>query len=83
MDRIVIVPKGVCARTIVVEVEDNIIINVTFTGGCSGNTQGVGALLKGMSVDDAINKLEGIKCGFRSTSCPNELAKGIKEYYKK
>ena len=83
MDRIVINPKGVCSRAIIVEVENNIIVDVTFTGGCSGNTQGVGALLKGMNVDDAISRLEGIKCGFRNTSCPNELAKGIKEYYKK
>lgn len=83
MDKIIINPKGVCSRAIIVEVEDNIIQNVTFTGGCSGNTQGVGALLKGMDVDEAIKRLEGIKCGFRNTSCPNELAKGIKEYYKK
>ena len=83
MDKIVINPKGVCSRAIVVEVENNIIVDVTFTGGCSGNTQGVAALLKGMNVEDAINRLEGIRCGFRNTSCPNELAKGIKEYYKK
>jgi uncharacterized protein (TIGR03905 family) len=83
MDKIEITPKGVCSRKIVVEVEDGIIQNVTFLGGCPGNTLGVSSLLKGMSVDEAISKLEGIKCGFKSTSCPNELAIGIKEYYKK
>jgi uncharacterized protein (TIGR03905 family) len=83
MDKIEITPKGVCSRKIVVEVEDGIIQNVTFLGGCPGNTLGVSSLLKGMSVDEAISKLEGIKCGFKSTSCPNELAMGIKEYYKK
>lgn len=83
MDKIVINPRGVCSRTIEVEVENNIIINVKFVGGCPGNTMGVAALLKGMNVEEAISKLEGIRCGFKSTSCPNELAKGIKEYYQK
>ena len=83
MDKIVITPKGVCSRQIIVEAENNIIQNVTFVGGCPGNTLGVGSLLKGMKVDDAISRLEGIKCGFKNTSCPNELVKGLKEYYKK
>ena len=83
MDRIEITPKGVCSKKIVIEVENEIIQNVSFLGGCPGNTMGVSLLLKGMKVDEAITRLEGIKCGFRSTSCPNELAKGIKEYYKK
>ena len=82
MEKITISPRGVCSRKIEVEVENEIIINVKFDGGCAGNTQGVASLLKGMSVSDAIARLEGIKCGFRNTSCPNELAKGIKEYYK-
>jgi uncharacterized protein (TIGR03905 family) len=83
MDKIVINPKGVCSHKIIVEVEDEVIINVTFSGGCPGNTVGVASLLKGMNINDAIIRLEGIKCGFKNTSCPNELAKGIKEYYKK
>lgn len=83
MDKIVIIPNNVCSRKILVEVENNIIKNVEFTGGCPGNTVGVATLLKGMSVEDAISRLEGIKCGFKNTSCPNELIKGIKEYYKK
>lgn len=83
MDKIEIKPKGVCSSKIIVEVQDNIITNVSFSGGCPGNTLGVATLLKGMNIDDAITRLEGIKCGFKNTSCPNELAKGIKEYYNK
>lgn len=83
MDKIEITPRGVCCKKIVIDVENEIIQSVNFLGGCPGNTMGVSLLLKGMKVEDAISKLEGIKCGFKSTSCPNELAKGIKEYYKK
>lgn len=83
MDKIEIAPKGVCSRKIVVEVENEIIQNVSFVGGCPGNTLGLASLLKGMKIDEAIERLSGIKCGFKSTSCPNELALGIKEYYKK
>lgn len=83
MDKIEITPRGVCCKKIVIDVENEIIQSVNFLGGCPGNTMGVSILLKGMKVEDAISKLEGIKCGFKSTSCPNELAKGIKEYYKK
>ena len=83
MDKIVITPKGVCSSKIIIEVEKDMILDVTFTGGCPGNTVGVANLLKGMKIDDAISRLEGIKCGFKNTSCPNELAKGLKEYLKK
>ena len=83
MEKITISPKGVCSKSIVVEVEEGKIVNVSFLGGCPGNTLGIASLLKGMSVEDAISKLEGIKCGFKNTSCPNELARGIKEYYNK
>ena len=71
--------RGVCSRAINIEVEDGIIVNVEFVGGCSGNTQGVAALAKGMKVQDAIAKLEGIKCGFKNTSCPDQLAEALKE----
>lgn len=71
--------KGVCASHIELELDDNIIKEVKFIGGCSGNTQGVAALVKGMNAQDAINKLEGIRCGFKSTSCPDQLAKALKE----
>lgn len=66
--------KGTCARAIVVDVEDGVIVDCAFIGGCAGNTQGVAALVKGMKVEDAIAKIKGIKCGFKSTSCPDQLA---------
>ena len=71
--------QGVCAREIVIEVVDDIIESVKYIGGCSGNTQGVATLVKGMSVDEAIERLSGIKCGFKATSCPDQLAKALKE----
>lgn len=72
-------PKGVCPRNIHVEVEDGIVKNVQFTGGCSGNTQGVAALCKGMKAEDVIDRLKDIKCGAKPTSCPAQLAKGLQE----
>lgn len=71
---------GTCAVKINFEVENDIIRHVDFVGGCSGNTQGISRLVEGMSVTDAISRLEGIKCGFKSTSCPDQLAKALKEY---
>lgn len=71
---------GVCSREINFEVEDNKLFQVQFVGGCSGNTQGVARLVEGMDVDEAIKKLEGIQCGYRSTSCPDQLAKALKMY---
>lgn len=67
-------PKGVCSNAIDVEVEDGVIKSVEFTGGCNGNTQGISRLVAGMKVEDAISRLKGIKCGFKSTSCPDQLA---------
>ncbi|EOS70056.1 hypothetical protein C818_02028 [Lachnospiraceae bacterium MD308] len=71
-------PVGVCSQLIRVDVEDNVIKSAEFVGGCSGNTQGLSRLVKGMNVDEAISRLEGIKCGFRSTSCPDQLAQALK-----
>ena len=72
--------KGTCSRAIEISVDDNsIITSVKFIGGCSGNTQGVAALVKGMKADEAISRLEGIRCGFKGTSCPDQLAKALKE----
>ena len=71
--------KGTCAREISFEVEDGKIKNVSFFGGCNGNLQGIGALVEGMEFDEVIDKLEGIKCGFKPTSCPDQLAKALKE----
>ena len=69
--------KGVCSRQIEIDVEDNRIVSVKFIGGCAGNTQGVAALLVGMTVEDAIARLSGIRCGFKSTSCPDQLAQAL------
>ena len=71
--------KGVCSSAVTFEVEDNKLKNVNFIGGCSGNTAGIGRLVEGMDVDDAISRMEGIKCGFKSTSCPDQLAQALKE----
>lgn len=66
--------KGTCSRFINVEIEDGVIVDCSFQGGCAGNTQGVAALVKGMKVEDAISRMKGIKCGFKGTSCPDQLA---------
>lgn len=72
--------SGVCASQILFDIDGDIIKSVQFVGGCSGNTQGVARLVEGMKVQDAIDKLQGIKCGFKSTSCPDQLANALKEY---
>ncbi len=73
--------KGTCSRAIEISVDDNsVITSVKFIGGCSGNTQGVAALVRGMTVEEAISRLEGIKCGPRPTSCPDQLATALKQY---
>ncbi|MGN0558243.1 MAG: TIGR03905 family TSCPD domain-containing protein [Acutalibacteraceae bacterium] len=73
------IPRGVCSRKIQVEIENGIISDVKFTGGCNGNTQGISSLVKGMSVEDAISRMRGIDCGGRGTSCPDQLAKALEE----
>lgn len=72
--------KGVCSNAIEFEIEDNVVKNVEFRGGCQGNTTGVASLVKGMQVDEVIERLSGIQCGFRGTSCPDQLSKALKEY---
>lgn len=72
--------SGVCSSAIDFNVVDNKVTGVRFTGGCSGNTQGVAALVEGMDIDEAINRMSGIRCGFKSTSCPDQLAKALKQY---
>ena len=80
MRHITYTTKNTCSRQIDIDInDDNIIEKVKFTGGCSGNTQGVAALVVGMSVDEAIRRLEGIKCGPRPTSCPDQLACALKQ----
>ena len=72
-------PTGVCSRNIQVEIEGDIIKSVRFLGGCNGNTQGISALVKGMKVADAVERLEGIDCNGKGTSCPDQLAHALKE----
>ncbi len=72
--------SGVCSRSVEFDVVDNKVKNVRFEGGCSGNTQGVAALIEGMDIDEAIRRMSGIKCGFKSTSCPDQLADALKQY---
>ena len=72
-------PRGVCSRKIDIVVEDGVIQSVKFTGGCSGNTQGVAALAQGMKVEDYIARCKDIKCGVKSTSCPAQLAQALSE----
>jgi len=70
--------NGVCTRNIYIEVEGDTVKNVRFEGGCNGNTNGISTLVVGMKIDDVIEKLGGIKCGFKSTSCPDQLAEALK-----
>lgn len=70
--------NGVCSRTINIEIDNGIVKSVQFEGGCNGNTKGISALVEGMKVEDVITRLEGIKCGFKGTSCPDQLAKALK-----
>ena len=80
MENFSYIPRGVCSIKIDIEIENDIIKSVKFKGGCAGNTQGVAALIAGMSVDEAIERLSGIRCGFKPTSCPDQLATALKEY---
>ncbi|MBO5213404.1 MAG: TIGR03905 family TSCPD domain-containing protein [Clostridia bacterium] len=76
-------PKGVCSRGIHLEIDDsNVVTTVKFTGGCSGNTQGVARLAEGRSVDEVIDVLKGIRCGMKDTSCPDQLACALEEFKK-
>ena len=71
--------KGTCSTSIDVELMDGVIDSVKFTGGCNGNLQGISALVKGMKPEEAISRLKGIRCGFKPTSCPDQLAHALEE----
>ena len=71
--------KGTCSRKVIVDIVDGVITDCSFVAGCPGNTMGVAVLVKGMRVEDAISRLKGIKCGFKSTSCPDQLARALEE----
>lgn len=70
-------PKGVCSRKIELELEDGVVTDLTFTGGCHGNLQGISALVKGRKASDVIATLRGIRCGSKSTSCPDQLSDAL------
>ena len=71
-------PQGVCSRNLTFDIEDGIVKNVKFQGGCHGNLQGIAVLCEGKSAEEIINAVSGIRCGFKSTSCPDQLAKALK-----
>ena len=71
--------RGVCSRKITFSVEDGKVCTVAFDGGCNGNGKGVAALVEGMDVDEAIRRMEGIKCGMKNTSCPDQLAQALRQ----
>lgn len=73
-------PSGVCSREFVFDIENDIIKSMKVIGGCSGNLQGISSLLVGMNINDVVNKVEGIKCGMRSTSCPDQIALALKKF---
>ena len=73
-------PRGVCSRKMTIEVEEGVIQKVQVEGGCSGNLQGISRLVEGMSVQEAISRMEGIRCGWKATSCPDQMAQALKTY---
>ncbi|MBE5934050.1 MAG: TIGR03905 family TSCPD domain-containing protein [Lachnospiraceae bacterium] len=72
--------KGTCSQSIEFDINDGKVYNVKFLGGCNGNLKGIGALVEGMDVAEVVKRLEGTTCGFKNTSCPDQLAKALKEY---
>ena len=71
--------KGTCSSQIIIDIENDVVNNVQFIGGCNGNLKGIASLVKGMTTDQVIEKLQGIKCGFKPTSCPDQLATALKQ----
>lgn len=71
--------QGTCSRQIEIELNGDVIENIEFVGGCNGNLKGIASIVKGMKIDDVIDKCSGITCGTRPTSCPDQLAKALKE----
>ena len=73
-------PRGVCSRAMRVEVEQGVIRSVRVEGGCSGNLQGIARLVEGMPAEEAVRRLDGIRCGGKETSCPDQLARALRQY---
>ncbi len=72
-------PKGVCSQNMDIEIEDGKVTGLKVMGGCSGNLQGIAKLVEGMEIDEVISRLEGIRCGFKKTSCPDQLAQALRQ----
>lgn len=79
--RIDYTPKGVCSRKIIIDVENDIVRDVEFVGGCDGNAKGISSLVRGMSVSDVVERLDNITCGMKNTSCPAQLAEALKNNF--
>lgn len=80
MEKIEFIPNGVCSKKMIIEIENGLIKNYETLGGCPGNSKGITALLKDMPIDEAIKRLSGIKCGYKETSCPDQLSKALVKY---
>lgn len=78
--KIAIEPQGVCCQLMNVDIEDNKIVSAEFLGGCNGNLKGISSLISGMEIKEVIEKLKGIDCGGKGTSCPDQLARGLAQY---
>ena len=75
----VFIPRGVCSRKYEIDIENGVVQDIVITGGCHGNLQGIAALLKGQRAEDIIKRLSGIRCGMKSTSCPDQIARALSE----
>lgn len=76
-------PRGVCSQAMEIDVEDGVVLAFRSVGGCNGNLKGIGQLVRGMKIEEVIQRLEGTTCGFKSTSCPDQIAQALKGYQKK
>ena len=75
-------PRGVCSKLMQIRIKDNIVQDFEFMGGCNGNLTGIGMLIRGMNINDVISRLQGLPCGSRPTSCPDQLTKALSAYIK-
>lgn len=75
-------PRGVCSQKMIIDVEDGVVRDLQVLGGCNGNLKGISSLVKGMKIEDVIERLDGIRCGMKPTSCPDQLARALKEISK-
>ena len=82
METLTFKPQGVCCREMIVEHEDGVVVSLKVIGGCHGNLQGISKLVVGMKVEEVVSRLSGIKCGYKNTSCPDQLAEGLKQLLK-